>query len=447
MNEYDPLRQARAMRAAIDDLGAQRLPATLKGLPARAVGRRLGALGAMGLSLLEGDLPLPAAILRRDALDHNAAWMQRFTERAGVLLCPHGKTTMAPQLFQRQLAHGAWGITAATAAQVRTCRQFGVPRVLLANQLVGQANIDLVFDELQADPAFDFYLLVDSIAGLELLQGALARRPLSRPLQVLLEVGTPGGRAGVRSLDEGVALGRALREAVPAIALRGIETFEGVHGGDDHARVELAVLSMLATIEALAKAGCDEAWFAPGPVILSAGGSAFFDMAAGVLRAVTGARELQVVLRSGCYLSHDALHYARMQARIRQRAGALWGDGPGLRNALEVWAHVQSRPESGRAICGLGKRDLSHDLEMPSPLWWFRPGLHDEPQAVAPSLRVTALNDQHAFVDGPDAELPWAVGDLVGFGVGHPCTTFDKWPLLYLVDDAGRVLGGIRTFF
>jgi D-serine dehydratase len=130
-----------------------------------------------------------------------------------------------------------------------------------------------------------------------------------------------------------------------------------------------------------------------------------------------------------------------------QRAAASRGEGPGLQNALEVWPHVQSRPETGRAICGQGKRDLSHDLEPPRPLWWFRAGLHDEPQAVAASLRVTALNDQNAFVDDPNAELPWAVGDLVGFGVDHSCTTFDKWPLLYLVDDACRVLGGIRTFF
>ena len=443
----ESVKAARARRARVDDLAAAPLPATLKGVPAAAVGRPMSALGAMGLSLLAGDLPLPVAVLRRSSIDHNSSWMRAFAERAGVQLCPHGKTTMAPQLFDRQLADGAWGITAATATQVRTCRQFGVQRILLANQLVGRANIDMVFDELQADDTFDFYLLVDSLAGLESLQAALRARPLSRPLQVLLEVGTPRGRAGVRSLDEGVALGRALRDAGPAIALRGIETFEGVHGGDDHAKVEFAVLVMLEMVAQLAHAGCREDWFAPGAVILSAGGSAFFDMAAGMLLAVRETRELLVVLRSGCYLSHDSLHYARMQDRIRQRSPALWGPGPGLRNALEVWAHVQSRPERGRAICTAGKRDLSHDLEPPRPLWWFRPGLHEVAQAVAPTLRVVSLNDQHATIDGPEADLPWAVGDLVGFGVGHPCTTFDKWPLLYEVDDGYRVLGGVRTFF
>ena len=428
-------------------LRRQALPATLKGLPTRAVGQDLDALGAMRLSLLGGDLPLPVAVLKQTALEHNGRWMRDFVARADVSLCPHGKTTMAPQLFQRQFDDGAWGITAATASHVRTYRQFGVPRIILANQLIGRANIELVFDEIDADPDFDFYLLVDSLAALATLQAALVERPLSRPLQVLLEVGAAGGRTGVRTVAQGLELGRALRAAGPAIALRGVETFEGVHGGDDHARVEIAVLAMMDTVAELARAGCDESWFAPGDVILSAGGSAFFDMAATVLGAVSDERRMRVVLRSGCYLSHDSLHYARMQSRIRQRSGTLWGSGPGLRNALEVWAHVQSLPEPGRAICALGKRDLSHDLELPQPLWWFRPGLHDAPQSVSPTLRVTALNDQHAFVDSADGHIPWCVGDLVGFGVGHPCTTFDKWPLLYTVDDGYRVLAGIRTFF
>jgi D-serine dehydratase len=153
------------------------------------------------------------------------------------------------------------------------------------------------------------------------------------------------------------------------------------------------------------------------------------------------------VLRSGCYLSHDSLHYARMQSRMRQRAGGRWGSGPGLRNALEVWAYVQSVPEPARAICGLGKRDISYDIALPQPLWWFREGVHQEPQPVAPNLRVSALNDQHAYVDASTGEIPWAVGDLVGFGMGHPCTTFDKWPVLHVVDDHYRVTGGARTYF
>lgn len=443
----EPLTNRTPVKLNLTSLESEALTDTMKGLPTCAAGEPLSALAGMGLRLLAGDLPLPVAVLKQSALDHNGRWMRGFVERAGASLCPHGKTTMAPQLFQHQFNDGAWGITAATAAHVRTYRRFGVPRIILANQLVGRANIALVFDEIERDPDFDFYLLVDSLAVLATLQEALAERPLPRPLQVLLEVGTAGGRTGVRNVAQGLALGRALRDAGPSIALRGVEAFEGIFGGADHRRSELGVLAMMTVIADLARTGCTEAWFAPGDVILSAGGSAFFDIAAAVLAKVQGTRKMHVVLRSGCYLSHDSLHYARMQSRMRQRSADLWGNGVGLRNALEVWAHVQSLPEPGRAICSLGKRDISSDLELPQPLWWFRPGLHERPQVVASALRVSSLNDQHAFIDSADGILPWRVGDYVGFGVGHPCTTFDKWPLLFTVDDDYQVIGGIRTFF
>lgn len=423
------------------------LAATLKGLAARAVGQPLAALGSLGLSMLDGDLPFPVALLRESALAHNIEWMSAFVQRAGVALCPHGKTTMAPQLFDRQLRAGCWGITAATASHVRTYRQFGVPRVILANQLIARANIDLVFDELDADPAFDFYCLIDSLEGLSRLQARLRERPLARPLQVLLEVGAMAGRTGVRSFEEGQALGRALRNAAPTIALRGIEAFEGVFGGSDHAGIELSVLAMLDTVARLASTGLDEQWFAPGEVILTAGGSAFFDLVTQVLDAARGRSPVRVVLRSGCYLTHDVLGYERMHERMRQRSPRLYGAGEGLRGALEVWSVVQSVPEPRRAICALGKRDVSYDIELPRALYWYRPGEHTRPQPVSQALRVTALNDQHAFVDSAEGDVAWRIGDLVGFGPSHPCTTFDKWSLLYIVDDEYKVLGGARTFF
>jgi D-serine dehydratase len=432
----------------LDALEGAPLPATLKGLAARAVGRPLRELGALGLSLLEGDLPLPAAVLKDSALRHNATWMHAFAERASASLCPHGKTTMAPQLFERQLAEGAWGITAATACHVRTYRQFGVQRILLANQLVDRANLELVLDELRADPSFDFYCLIDSIANLEWLVEALQQRPIHRPLQVLLEVGTSGGRTGVRSLEDGIYLGRALRDAAPWIALRGVEAFEGIAGGDDDAQVELVVHTMLDSVAALARQGFAEGWFARGEVLLSAGGSAYFDMATAVLQAAGTTQLVRVVLRSGCYLTQDTLYYGRLQARLSQRAGpSLWGHGPGLRNALEVWAPVQSVPEPTRAICAFGKRDMSYDMALPQPVWWFRRGLHTAPHPASAEWQVVKLNDQHAWLDVPAAGMPLEPGDLLGFGVAHPCTTFDKWPLLQLVDDDYRVTGGVRTFF
>ena len=69
--------------------------------------------------MLAGDLPLPIALLKRDAVAHNLAWMQRQARHWGIDLAPHGKTTMSPQLFRRQLDAGAWGITFATVDAAR----------------------------------------------------------------------------------------------------------------------------------------------------------------------------------------------------------------------------------------------------------------------------------------------------------------------------------------
>lgn len=432
---------------ALDELLDAPIAPTTKGAATGAIGHSIRSLRRLGLSVLDGDLPWPAALIRRDALEHNARWMREFVGRAGVSLCPHGKTSMSPQLFDRQLRDGCWGITVATASQLRTCRHYGVQRLLLANQLIGRSDIELVLGELRADPDFELFVLVDSAAGLALLIEALQAAPIGRPLQVLLEVGIPGGRTGVRSLEEGQALGRILRQAAPLIALRGVEAFEGIVGGDDHGRIELTVHQLLDDVVELAARGVAEDWFAPGDIILSAGGSACFDLAATRLREAAPGRPTHVVLRSGCYLTHDVLFYARLQSRMRERSASVWGPGPGLQNALEVWAPVQSVPESGRAICALGKRDISFDMGLPLPLWWYRAGRHDRPVQAPAGLRVMALNDQHAWLELDGGAMPLSVGDLMGFGVGHPCTTFDRWSLLHVVDEDYRVVDAIRTFF
>ena len=152
------------------------------------------------------------------------------------------------------------------------------------------------------------------------------------------------------------------------------------------------------------------------------------------------------MLRSGCYLTHDHTAYAGAERARRARSALIDGLGEGFRPALEVWTHVQSRPEPERAYLTAGKRDLSYDLDLPQPVAWLRPGAHAAPRSLGPDHRVLRLNDQHAHLGIPPAS-PLAVGDLVALGISHPCTTFDKWQLLYLVDDDYTVIDAIRTFF
>lgn len=428
----------------LDELLSTPVAPIEKGWPAVAGALPLRDVGREGWSLLREDLPLPVALLKASALAHNGRWMRSFLEHFDVRLCPHGKTTMAPQLFARQLRDGAWGITVATVQQLLVCRRFAVPRVLLANQLIGRQAIRAVLAELQADPGFEFLCLVDSLAGVEALRRELEQMPLGRPFEVLLEGGVAGGRTGARTRAEALAVARAIA-AVPELALVGIEGFEDVVGGDPVA-AEAKIETFLGDLVDLARACAEEHLFAPGPVLLSAGGSKYFDQVTRAFRTADLGRPVEVILRSGCYLSHDSKIYTQAFARLRARTPEVDRLGAGLKPALELWAAVQSMPEPGVAIATMGKRDVSHDVDLPLARQWFRPGLHQRPQDLGAGFQVTGLYDQHTCLRMP-SDSPLRVGDLIGFGISHPCTTFDKWRLLYVVDDDYTVTEAIRTFF
>lgn len=412
--------------------------ALVKGFPPSAAAMTVADIGRQGWSLLDGDLPLPVAVLREERLRRNSAWMRAFTERNGLLIAPHGKTTMAPELFRLQLADGAWAITVATVQQLAVARRFGVKRVLMANQPIGRAAVDACFAALAEHPDFELYCLADSLAGVAGLAAGAARRQTRQPLKVLVEIGVRGGRTGVRTQGEALAVARAVA-AAPGLALSGLEAFEGIL--PDAAAVD----DFLATFVSSLLAVNAEGLFADGPVVVSAGGSAFFDRVAAAFKAIEFDRPLLRVLRSGCYLTHDAVAYDKAFARIVAESGELLPQGR-LEPALEVWTYVQSRPEPELAILTAGRRDVGHDAGLPLPTLWHRPGWTGRPRPLFSDHLVTALNDQHAYLALP-ATSPLEVGDMVALAISHPCTTFDKWRLIMLVDEDYRVTGAIGTFF
>ncbi|HEY3073371.1 MAG TPA: amino acid deaminase [Candidatus Limnocylindrales bacterium] len=384
-----------------------------------------------GWKVLDGDFMFPAMVLRESALRHNIDTMASLCKRHGISLAPHGKTAMAPQLLQMQLDAGAWAVTAATMWQVRVWRAFDASRVVLANELVEPAAIRWLAEELQEDPGFDFYCLVDSVPGVQVLEDALDGAGLDRRVNVLLELGVAGGRTGCRTREEA----RAVAEAVSAtrhLALVGVEGFEGVLGevADVDAFLE-EIRSMVIELDQAGRFGdVDE-------VLVTAGGSAFPDR---VIAAFDGMpNPVRVVLRSGCYLTHDAAHYKQLSPFGRRLAGT-----DPLEEALEVWGVVLSLPEPGLALLGFGKRDVPYDLELPVPRLFMRPG--QAPQPLRGAASITSLNDQHAYMRIEVGE-ELAVGDLVGCGISHPCTAFDKWRLLPVVDDDYNVLDAVLTYF
>src|ERR1700722_8142954 len=416
----------------------------------------LAASGPSAASLAAARLPVHAAgfsypllTLRETALAGNIAAMAGYCARAGVLLAPHGKTAMSPELAARQLAHGAWGITVATIGQLRAYRAVGVDRLLLANELVDEAGLAWLAAELAADPDFEAYCYVDSTEGVAILDRALTRHPAGRRLPVLVEIGHPGGRTGCRTDAQALAVARTAA-ATGTLRVAGAAGYEGSIGRGDQ---QLAlVTSFCRRLRALADrlADVDGAGQLTGELIVTAGGSAFFDVVARELTA-GGDKKIKAILRSGAYLTHDHGYYGTVSPAARggwpagagsPAAGAAVSAGagavapPALRPALELWAQVLSRPEPGLALLGAGRRDVGFDMGLPVPLRAIRRdgGPAAAGRADLAGSKVTELNDQHAYLRLDDA-VALAPGDLVALGISHPCTTLDKWRMIPVVDD------------
>lgn len=394
------------------------------------------AIAQLDWNLLREDLSLPSAVLYQEKLQHNLDWMRQFISAYGVNLAPHGKTTMAPRLFDLQLKAGAWGITLATAHQTQVAYTHGVRRVLMANQLVGRQNM-AVIASLLADPDFEFYSLVDSAELVDQL-GAFYSH-LGLRLHVLLELGIDGGRTGIRTAAQLQSVLDALTRWANSIALSGVEIYEGI------LHDESAIRAFLNRAVELTQQLAAENRFQRSPILLSGAGSAWYDVVAEVFSAAQFAAPVEIVLRPGCYLTHDVGAYREAQARILEHNPIARRMHSGLVPALHVWAYVQSIPEPERAIVGLGRRDASFDSGLPVPALHYRPG-SAAPQAAQTHWTVTKLMDQHAYLQ-IDAGDNLHVGDMIAFDICHPCLTFDKWRTLPVVNDNFQVIDIIQTFF
>lgn len=416
------------------------LDSCTKGFPQDHGAVRLGNVGTQGWNLFRGELGSPVAILRREVMEENARWMQDFLARCGASLCPHGKTTMAPQLFQRQVAAGAWGITLATPQQAQVAFAHGIQRVMLANEVVDPASLRGLAATLNLDPERDLAVFADSPESVARMEAHWCG---ARPLTVLVETGIIGGRCGARGLQTALSVARAIK-AAHHLRLAGVACYEGIVLSQHAEQDRLAVNEWLEDLATLARQCDGEHLFEAEEIILSAGGSAYFDLVAKVLNAVRLSRPTRVLLRSGCYLTHDAGHYQRLVALLEGRLDRAWKPQGHLAPALEVWARVLSRPEPGLAFLDAGKRDLPQDLGLPRPARWVRPG--GAVVSCPGEWRLVSLYDQHARLELP-ANADLQVGDLVGLTVSHPCTTFDKWGVIFEMDEAGQVLGAVKTCF
>lgn len=403
-----------------------------KGFPA-------GRSRSVGWSVFDPDVLMPTAVLLRSALRNNSASFAEYCSRHHVSFAPHGKTTMSPRLFRMQLDDGAWAITAATTFQARTMVEHGVPRVFIANEVIAPGDIAWLAGVTRR--GHEVYCCVDSVEAMNQLDAGLGGLPKGRKVPVLIELGVPGGRTGCRSVGEALEVARHVR-ASAGLRLAGVSGFEGIISANESQTAEERVDGFLSQLRRLADDVIEQRLVdVSGELVISAGGSVFFERVVAKLHRANPAMRERIVVRSGCYISHDdgVIHELSPLGASPRDTGEVF------RPALEVWGVVLSRPEPTRVIVGVGKRDVSTDGLLPVAKKRRRRTTHAaEPwTSIGRAVRV---DDQHTYLDVPESD-DIAVGDLVGLGISHPCTTFDKWRAIPIVDDDYCVVEVARTFF
>ena len=417
---------------------------TLKHFPAELGTTTPEAFAAARLNVYDNAFAFPLAVLNQPALEHNLQWMQHFARDKGVSLAPHGKTTMSPELFDQQLAAGAWGLTFATLFQAQTGIRAGARRIIIANQVICDADLRQLQSLLQMHPDLQVWFLVDSIEQVSYIEAWAKRNGDSNPqrpvrFDCLLEIGIAGQRTGCREFEQALALARCVHQS-PVLALGGIECYEG-NLATDTEKDKPAVDALMSRCEAVARACEQQQLFDSDEIIISAGGSAIFDLVVPGLK-ISLNRPVRGVLRSGCYITHDHGVYQRHLAKVQEREHLQ----ESLRPALEVWTMVQSVPESGLALLTCGKRDISYDLTLPF-VTGYAPVGERVRSAPGATWQITGLNDQHAYLHFDAAGPAPVVGDRIILGISHPCTTFDKWKWMPVIDDNGQARSYITTRF
>ena len=384
-------------------------------------------------NLLAEEVCLPAALLKKTALENNIAWMQRYADVRGVSLAPHGKTTMTPWIFQAQQRAGAWGIGAGSAWQASAAMASGVERVLMVNQLVGRANMQAVSRLKAHYRAADFICCIDSLANARALSAFFSER--RQTLDVLIEQGVAGGRCGCRSVDDALTLAQAVAD-LPGLKLRGLELYEGVlHGDDPQPQVEVL-------LRQAADLACRMEHLVEGEFVLTGAGTVWYDVVCNIWLAAQKPGRCRIVIRPGCYITHDRGIYDIAQKALVARDPIACDLGGDLTSALELMAMVQSVPEADRAVVNFGKRDCAFDAGLPQPIARYRNG----ERLSAEGIESVGIMDQHCMLRlAPGSDVQ--VGDILVFGTSHPCLTFDKWKTLLLVDEQYNVLEELDTLF
>ena len=296
------------------------------------------------------DLSTPRPVIDEDRLAANIARTQAYMDKHGLNFRPHIKTHKIPALAAEQIAAGAKGINCQKISEAEVFAAAGFEDILITFNILGPQKLERLGALNERISALK--VVADSAVTVDGLSSYFAS---SKPLTVLVECDTGGGRCGVQTPQEARSLAKRINDA-PGLTFGGLLNYPKPASAEAVQAFLSKALSLLKT-DGIA---C--------PIVSNGGTPSLFEA-----HLVTAATEH----RAGTYIYND---------RSMVRAGHC----SEADCAMHVLATVVSRPTADRAVIDAGSKALTSDLL----------GFADFGTVVGyPEAVITGLSEEHGVID------------------------------------------------
>ncbi len=437
------------MNSFLKDLEETKINSTIKGIPFLK-SKKVKKLKFEKLNIIKENVQFPILSIDKENLLNNIKIMDNFAKENNALLAPHCKTFMSPQLINHYLKK-TWGVTISNNQQLSSIINLNIKNIIYGNLITNESNLIQYLNIINKYKNIsNIYYCVDSLFGLNLLIKLIKKNKYKFKIKILIELGFKNGRCGIRNLKNFREILKKLKNSPKNIIVNGLFFYEGAINNKQIGTVSKKIKNIIKFTHQCHDELINNNIYKDKENIITAGGSEYFDLVSTYFNEYNFKNNPKLVLRPGSFVAYGHGHYEKKINYLRKRN--LTGKLSKKNNiffepSLLLWSHVISINDNGIAIINFGKRDVSFDLGNPVALNIYRNNKKlKEIKNISNNLKVFKLNDQHAFLKF-NKNVKLNIGDLISFGVSHPCITFDKWRYFYIIDKKFNIIDTFKTFF
>ncbi len=402
------------------------------------------------LNIIKENIQFPILSIDKLQLIKNIRIMKNFAVKNNLSLAPHCKTFMSPQLINNHLKK-TWGLTISNNQQLSTIINLNVKNIIYGNLIVNEANLIQYLDIVKKYRKLtNIYYCIDSLFGLNLLIKVVTKKKYKFKIRILIELGTKNGRCGIRNFKSFKKIVISLNNIPKNILVSGLFFYEGAIKNSSLSKVSKKIMDLLQFTFRCHEELVYQNLYKEKIKLISGGGSEYFDLVTKYFNKFNTKNDTKLILRPGSFIAYGHGYYEKKINNLKKRNIIKSVSDKNkffFKPSLLLWSHVLSINDNGIAIVNFGKRDVSFDLGNPIPINVYRNNkIYRNNETKPNNLNVFKLNDQHAFLKYNN-KIRLNIGDLISFGISHPCITLDKWKYVFLINSKFDVIDVYQTFF